>query len=267
MDDLFSQIRLHGIQHGKPLPKNPVLLLRLYDDVGRMLAVHVDVRDELRNWSATLEAATLPEHLEIRPAIDPSNSGISLANCLPSEVTAYFSAEQWLSSFAAIRELTAALEVDRSINPEMWDLVELLGGDPRKSVTANSFDEAKAGIVKVAFALLKCSEDLCATLSDLRQRAEAAIEALAVEETSPRVRRKRRKEVPQYVTLDQMAAICGYKAKRTAERWKTDGKLPMPDVEGGGGKADQWIWENVRLVLEEITGKTLPDEYPSLIGR
>ena len=66
---------------------------------------------------------------------------------------------------------------------------------------------------------------------------------------------------PQYVTLDQMAARVK-KGKRTLERYKTKGELPNPNVEGGGGKADLWIWANVRPWLEETFGMALPSRLP-----
>lgn len=68
---------------------------------------------------------------------------------------------------------------------------------------------------------------------------------------------------PQYVTLDQMAAISG-KSKRSLERWITHGKLPSPDVEGGGGKANEWLWSEVREILERETKKPMPERYPTL---
>ena len=66
---------------------------------------------------------------------------------------------------------------------------------------------------------------------------------------------------PQYIALDAMAARV-MKGKRTLERYKTKGKLPPPDVEGGGGKADLWIWANIRPWLEETFGMALPSRLP-----
>jgi hypothetical protein len=66
-----------------------------------------------------------------------------------------------------------------------------------------------------------------------------------------------------YVTLDQMAAVI-HRSKRTLEKWKTREKnpLPAPDVEGGGGKADEWLWSAVRPWLEAEYGRKLPEQYP-----
>jgi hypothetical protein len=67
-----------------------------------------------------------------------------------------------------------------------------------------------------------------------------------------------------YVTLDQMAAIVN-RGKRTLERLKTRKRnpLPDPDVEGGAGRPDEWIWPNVRSWLENEFGKQLPEHFPA----
>lgn len=52
-------------------------------------------------------------------------------------------------------------------------------------------------------------------------------------------------EVPDLVTLDQAAAAV-HRKKRTLERRKTEGTLPPPTVEGGGGKPDLWDWPVLR---------------------
>jgi hypothetical protein len=64
------------------------------------------------------------------------------------------------------------------------------------------------------------------------------------------------------VTLDQAAAVV-HRSKRTLERYKTDGKLPVPTFEGGGGRADFWDWETIRPRLEEIFGIKLPNRFPA----
>ncbi len=70
---------------------------------------------------------------------------------------------------------------------------------------------------------------------------------------------------PQYVTLDQLAAMVR-RSKRTLENWRRRQKNPMPDpdVEGGGGKPHEWIWEKIRLWLEHETCRTLPVDFPSI---
>ncbi len=70
-------------------------------------------------------------------------------------------------------------------------------------------------------------------------------------------------EIPQTVTLDKMAAAVS-RSKKTLERLKTKGKLPRPDVEGGGGKPDEWNWSNVKPILEEHYNRKLPERFPSL---
>jgi hypothetical protein len=69
--------------------------------------------------------------------------------------------------------------------------------------------------------------------------------------------------VEDYVTLDQMAAWVS-RSKRTLERMKTrqSNPLPTPDIEGGAGKADEWIWSRVRPWLEREFRRKLPDSAP-----
>ena len=69
---------------------------------------------------------------------------------------------------------------------------------------------------------------------------------------------------PQYVTLDQMAALVS-RSKKTLERRKRrkDNPLPSHAVEGGGGKADEWIWSEVRPWLEQESQRHLPERFPA----
>ena len=67
----------------------------------------------------------------------------------------------------------------------------------------------------------------------------------------------------QYVTLDQMAALAS-RSKRTLEGWLKTGKLPDPDVEGGGGKPHLWLWAEVCQSLTDHSGIPQPERYPSL---
>jgi hypothetical protein len=70
-------------------------------------------------------------------------------------------------------------------------------------------------------------------------------------------------DIPQTVTLDQMASAVS-RSKKTLERLKKDGTLPLPDVEGGGGKRDEWHWVKVKPILEERFGRKLPEKFPTL---
>lgn len=67
----------------------------------------------------------------------------------------------------------------------------------------------------------------------------------------------------QYVTLEQISAIVN-RSKRTLEKWKTrtNNPLPPPDIEGCGGKPDEWIWPKVRIWLEANTDHQLPEVFP-----
>ncbi len=68
----------------------------------------------------------------------------------------------------------------------------------------------------------------------------------------------------QTVTLDQMAAMVR-KSKRTLESWRTkDGDFPTASVEGGGGKANLWYWQDVVAYLRKRSGIVdLPDSFPA----
>ena len=74
------------------------------------------------------------------------------------------------------------------------------------------------------------------------------------------------REPPQYVTLDQMAALVN-RSKKTLERLKKANKLPPPEVQGGGGKPDEWLWCNVREDLAKEYDRVMPERYPSQRNR
>jgi hypothetical protein len=69
---------------------------------------------------------------------------------------------------------------------------------------------------------------------------------------------------PDYVTLD-IIAIYLRRSKRTLERLKErePNPLPSPDIEGGGGRADEWLWATLRPWLQEEFGRQLPERFPS----
>jgi predicted DNA-binding transcriptional regulator AlpA len=74
------------------------------------------------------------------------------------------------------------------------------------------------------------------------------------------------REPQQYVTLDQIAIIGGYRGKKTLERCISRGEMPNPAIEGGGGNAALWIWSEIRGWLAQKTDRILPPRYPSLTG-
>ncbi len=72
----------------------------------------------------------------------------------------------------------------------------------------------------------------------------------------------------QYVTLDQAASLVN-KSKKTLERYLNDRDyahfgMPKPDVEGGGGKAHEWLWSKLRPWLEQQFNRRLPERFPQL---
>ena len=69
-----------------------------------------------------------------------------------------------------------------------------------------------------------------------------------------------------FVTLDQAAALVN-RHKRTLENRKKAMTMPMPKVKGGGGKPDEWLWDELRPWLEKEFGKQLPEIPPHYAGK
>ena len=65
----------------------------------------------------------------------------------------------------------------------------------------------------------------------------------------------------RYVTLDQAAAIVS-RSKRTLRGYYDRGKMPKPDIRGGGGRAHEWAWDKLRPWLEKTFHRKLPVKYP-----
>jgi hypothetical protein len=69
-------------------------------------------------------------------------------------------------------------------------------------------------------------------------------------------------ELPDLVTLDQ-AAAAAHQSKRTLERHKTEGTLPQPVREGGGGKSALYDWKTMRLwLMKQFNIIHLPERFP-----
>lgn len=63
-----------------------------------------------------------------------------------------------------------------------------------------------------------------------------------------------------HVTLLQMAAIVN-RSKRHLERVKE--KLPSPAIKGGDGRPDEWLWLEVRPILNQLFKRQLPEVFPA----
>jgi hypothetical protein len=64
----------------------------------------------------------------------------------------------------------------------------------------------------------------------------------------------------QYVTLDQAATLVN-RSKKTLERrlYNPRTGMPLPAVEGGGGRPHEWLWSELRPWLEQEFGRRLPE--------
>jgi hypothetical protein len=69
-------------------------------------------------------------------------------------------------------------------------------------------------------------------------------------------------ELPDLVTLNQAAAIV-HCSKRTMERHRDTGKLPVPIRKGKNGKAHLYDWKSLRSALEELFDMNLPEKFPA----
>jgi hypothetical protein len=71
-------------------------------------------------------------------------------------------------------------------------------------------------------------------------------------------------DTPQYVTLDQMAALVN-RSKKTLERAMNaaNSDMPKPDVKGGGGRPHEWRWNRIRPWLETMYTRLLPKRFPT----
>ncbi len=65
-----------------------------------------------------------------------------------------------------------------------------------------------------------------------------------------------------FVTLLQAASIVN-KTKSTLGKRANKCPMPLPDVEGGRGKAAEWKWSAIRPWLEKEFKRQLPEHFPS----
>lgn len=75
-------------------------------------------------------------------------------------------------------------------------------------------------------------------------------------------------EIIDYIDLDQAAALVN-RSKRTLERAQQDAnkQMPLPAVQGAGGRKSEWNYAELRPWLEQEYGKKLPDRPPHVSAR
>ncbi|HEV7299233.1 MAG TPA: hypothetical protein VGN72_07705 [Tepidisphaeraceae bacterium] len=65
------------------------------------------------------------------------------------------------------------------------------------------------------------------------------------------------------ISMDQAAALVG-RTKRTVQGWNEIDPMPLPEVEGGGGKRHEYSYAKLKPWLEQHSGRKLPDQLPDL---
>jgi hypothetical protein len=99
--------------------------------------------------------------------------------------------------------------------------------------------------------------------SELAKIEIAAISAISNEPSESIERLPQSKaQLDHHVTLKQLAGIV-QKDKKTIQRLVSANKLPAPDVRGGNGKANEWIWSKVRGPLGAEFNRPLPEIFPA----
>ena len=68
--------------------------------------------------------------------------------------------------------------------------------------------------------------------------------------------------IDDLVTLNQVAPLAGI-SKRSLERHLRHGRIPEPDVRGGGGKPHKWFWKKLRPGLSAVAERPLPEQFPA----
>ncbi len=70
---------------------------------------------------------------------------------------------------------------------------------------------------------------------------------------------------PCRVTLRQMSVVV-QRSKKSLEYLRDMGRLPQPVVKGPRGTAHQWLWSEVRPILEARYRRELPEVFPAEIS-
>lgn len=142
----------------------------------------------------------------------------------------------------------------------------LIRNEPPKHLSPVQRKEVKE-LWKKAQEFVQVGRERCRNWIEIRNRAVKGVESRLREKSAPeRSEGSERHDDTgrQYVTLDQAAASVG-RSKRTLEKLRNRKKNPMPDPDicGGGGKPNEWLWAIIRPWLEKEYGRTLPAVFPA----
>ena len=115
-----------------------------------------------------------------------------------------------------------------------------------------------------AHALDESAPGFMAMLDDGERMLTAAMQWANQQAAETTERTANEDDIKQYVTLDRLAAIVG-RSKRTLEKLRTRkaNPLPDPDIDGGGGKPNEWVWSMIRPWLEAEYKRVLPEHFPA----
>ena len=227
------------------LPSNRDLLLRMLDETTRFLNAAEPLRDALLTARRMLQDEAVQSEVESASRdLEPILKGRSPWAAL-GEIEGRYLAVDRLAD--AVRR-TARLTEDLTTN-----YLPLTG----RGIEVSGFPENLEDWIADMRAGGKLFGSFVAAV---REAHDAIFAKLAASPCAPEADAP--PTLPDLVTLNQAAASVS-RRKRTLERRKTQGTLPPPCVEGGGGKPDLWNWSVLRPWLIKEFGVNLPERFPA----
>lgn len=164
------------------------MLLRIFDKVSEILAEFEKAATPYAVCLLQVEVADSLDRLDSMTPPDWSNPWSSPFDPPVSQIAVYLSEKHVRDLLIALRELESRRMQEANVRvrgPENLALIGELGSYPPESFEPAELSEARRlrhAWLAAQNAVYTCRKK---ALEDLRQRVEAAIEGLAVEETSP----------------------------------------------------------------------------------